>query len=143
MLKWGKHLSVGNAIIDSEHKNLLIMVNDLSAIIKTKDSAALLLALEQFEHWLCAHFENEETIARAVNYDFARNKLEHEKLLKEFQRMKKEAAAKNRSWSGSTAKQYSRFLGDWIVGHIMEEDMLMKTVLQTHDYSFTPTGLAQ
>jgi len=65
-LEWSKQLSVGNAIIDSEHKNLIVMVNSIEPIIRARDGVALSQELEQIEHWLCTHFENEERIASAV-----------------------------------------------------------------------------
>lgn len=138
MLAWDEKLSVGNATIDSEHKNLIVLVNNLSSIIKEKDCALLLQAFEQLEHSLCEHFDNEELIAKAVSFDFTKNKLEHEKVLKELRKMRDEIVALNGVWSNRTAKQYSEFLSDWITGHVLEEDMLMKPVLQTYNYNFLP-----
>lgn len=135
-LEWSKQLSVGNAIIDSEHKNLIVMVNSIEPIIRARDGVALSQELEQIEHWLCTHFENEERIASAVGFDFTKNKLEHQDLLKEFHRIKDELMAMNGIWSDKVAKQYFKFLCDWIAGHVLEEDMLMKPVLQTHEYHF-------
>lgn len=136
-LTWSKRLSVGNAIIDSEHRNLIVMINNIEQIIKAKDSSALSQEFEQIEHWLSTHFENEEKIASAVDFDFTKNKLEHQSLLKEFHRMRDELNAMNGVWSDKAAKQYFQYLCDWITGHVIEEDMLMKPVLQTHDYHFS------
>lgn len=135
-LAWSNELSVGNAIIDSEHKNLLVMVNNIEQVFKTKDIANLSHELELLENWLCTHFENEERIARAIGFDFAKNKLEHQNLLKELHRIIGELKAMNGICSDSTAKKYFQYLCDWLTGHVIEEDMLMKPVLQTHEYHF-------
>lgn len=135
-LVWSNKLSVGNATIDSEHRNLIAMINNIEPILKAKDISALSQELEQIESWLVTHFENEERIALAVGFDFTKNKLEHQILLKEFHRMRDELKAMNGMWSDRVAKQYFQFLGDWITGHVIEEDLPMKPVLQTHEYSF-------
>lgn len=74
-------LSVGNATIDIQHKNLIVMVNGIETMIKARDNFALPQALEQLEHWLCVHFTDGENIARAIKF-FASNKREHSYVLK-------------------------------------------------------------
>ncbi|HEU0233701.1 MAG TPA: hemerythrin family protein [Gallionella sp.] len=138
MQKWTDELSVGNASIDADHKKLIVMVNGVEAMIKARDGFALAQALEQLEQHLCVHFVSEEEIAQAVNFPFAENKVEHEYVLKEFQHMKTELIAKNGIWSDGAAEHYSHFLSDWITDHVVEEDMLMKPVLQTYPYDFKP-----
>lgn len=135
-LAWSNKLSVGNAIIDSEHRNLIVMINGIEATFKAGDSSALAQELEQVEYWLCAHFLNEERIAAAVGFDFARNKLEHKNLLEEFHRMKDELNAMQGMWPDKVAKRHYKYLCDWITNHVMEEDMLMKPVLAEREYNF-------
>lgn len=135
---WTKQLSVGNAVIDSEHQNLVVMIDRVESMIKAKNTSSLPQELEQIEHSLCVHFVNEERLARVVNFPFANNKQEHIFVLKEFQRMKEELLAKKGAWTDSTAIHYSNFLSNWLTDHIVREDMLMKPVLQTYDYKFWP-----
>ena len=135
---WKNQWSVGNAIIDSEHRNLLDMAYNIESIIKRGDISAALQELEQFEYWLCDHFENEEEIALAVDFDFTNNGLEHQSLLEEFHRMKDELMSHGSTLPDSAAKRYSHFLDEWLVVHILKEDMLMKPMLQTHAYDFMP-----
>lgn len=135
-LTWSDNLSVGNATIDFEHRNLMAMVNNMGLILKEDGTPALLQELEQIEYWLCTHFRNEERIALAVGVDITKSKLEHQNLLKEFHRMKNELKAMDGMWSDKSKKQYFQFLCDWITGHVIEEDMLMKPALQTHEYFF-------
>lgn len=136
---WTDELSVGNAAIDIDHKKLIVMVNGVEAMIRARDSFALPQALEQLEHHLYIHFVREEKIAEAVNFPFGKNKAEHEYVLKEFQNMKDELIAKEGIWSDDAADHYSHFLSDWIRDHVLNEDMLLKPVLQTYPYDFNPT----
>lgn len=140
---WKNQWSVGNAIIDSEHRNLLEMAYNIEAIIKKGDISAVLQELEQFEYWLCDHFENEEEIALAVNYDFFKNGLEHQSLLEEFHRMKDELMSYGNTLPDSAAKRYAHFLDEWLVVHILKEDMLMKPMLEAHAYDFMPDHKAK
>lgn len=135
---WENFWSVGNAIIDSEHRNLLVMAYNIESIIKKGDIPAALQELEQFEYWLCDHFENEEEIALAVNFDFFKNGLEHQNLLEEFHRMKDELMSYGNTLPDNAAKRYSHFLDEWLIAHILKEDMLMKPMLQAHAYDFMP-----
>ena len=135
---WKNQWNVGNAIIDSEHRNLLHMAYDVEAMIKEGNIPAIAHELEQFEYWLCDHFENEEEIALAIHFDFAQNGLEHRKLLNEFQRMKNELMSYGNTLPDSAAKRYSHFLDEWLVIHILKEDMLMKPMLQAYAYDFIP-----
>ncbi|TAN82299.1 MAG: hypothetical protein EPN14_04130 [Gallionella sp.] len=138
-LAWTNQLSVGNAIIDSEHQVLLNMVNDVERAIRKSDCFALSQAFKLLENWLCIHFANEEKIAQAINFPFDRHKLAQQFSLKELQYMKEELAAKDGLWSERAMEHYSNFLKNWVVDdHIVKFDMLMKSALQKHPYDFLP-----
>ena len=140
-LAWSEELSVGNAMIDSEHQNLIIMVNNIDRAIRAKDSSALPQAFEQLEECLCTHFANEEKMAQAITFPFTNNVLEHKYVLKSLHIIRdaiSAMAAKNGVWAEDAAEHYSAFLGDWLTNHVLNEDMLMKPILQTYPYDFTP-----
>lgn len=82
-LAWAEHLSVGNEMIDSEHKNLIVAVNSVEEAIGTGDRDALSRSFDLLDTCMYTHFRNEEKIAEAVKFPFAQNRLEHGHLLKE------------------------------------------------------------
>jgi hemerythrin-like metal-binding protein len=135
---WKNQWSVGNAIIDAEHRNLLDMAYNIESLIRTESLSTIAHELEQFEYWLCDHFENEEEIAVAIDFDFSNNGLEHQNLLEEFHRMKDELMSCGNTLPDIAAKRYSHFLDEWLVIHIINEDMLMKPMLQARAYDFIP-----
>lgn len=138
-LKWAENLSVGNAVIDAEHKNLIGMTENVGRAIGARDTLALLEAFRLLESWLCIHFINEEKIARAVAFPFGQRKQVQQYLLKELQYMRDELAIKNGLWSDSAVKHFSRSLKSWMIDeHILKMDMPMKPVLQTYGYNFLP-----
>lgn len=135
---WTKKLSVGNSIIDTEHRNLIAMINDIEFLINARDSSALLQAFEQLEHWLCIHFANEANIAQTIDYDFTQHKLAEQNLQEEICRLKDELLDKDGKWSEDEIKRYAVCLKNWLTKHIVDVDMLMKPALQNLPYDFLP-----
>lgn len=142
-LIWTKKLSVGNAFIDAEHRNLICMVNDVMHEIKARNRSMLPQAFKMLEHWLYAHFANEERIAQAVGFPFDRHKLAQQHALRELRHLRDELVTKDGIWSDGAAKHFTRSLKNWMLDeHILKLDMLMKPVLQNYDYHFLPGGEA-
>lgn len=137
-LAWSEGLSVGNATIDSEHRDLLEIINDVENAIRARDSTALPQLFEMLVNSVNVHFSDEEKIARIIGFDFAHNKLEHQYVQSELRHMREELAFNNGSWSESVAEHYSCFLGEWMIQHILQEDMLMKPTLLAHPYDLKP-----
>jgi len=138
-LKWNRQLSVGNAVIDSEHKNLIYIANNVRRAIKARSSTILSQELEHLEDWLYVHFENEGKIAQAVNYDFSQHKLAQQCWLKELWLLRNELIGKNGLWSDDAIEYFSVFMSDWMIdGHIISLDMPMKPTLQAYGYNFLP-----
>ena len=136
--EWTEYLSVGNAIIDSEHKKLIAMINDVEYMIKKRDSFALSEAFDRIARRLRIHFAHEKTIAQAIKFASTTDNLEHECMLKTIHFMRDVIAGKNGVWDEEAAEHYSEFLSDWFTDHIIKEDMLMKPALQHYPYNFKP-----
>jgi hemerythrin len=97
------------------------------------------LAFEQLERALCAHFENEEKIAQAVDFDFSKHRLAQQYGLKELRFLRDELAAKDCLWSEGAVKHFTHFLETWMIDeHIIGLDMQMCPALQAYDYEFWP-----
>lgn len=137
-LNWDEHLSVGNAMIDDEHKNLIVAVNSVEHAIGTGDRVTLAKAFDLLDTYMHIHFRHEEKIAQAVNFPFGKNKLEHMHLLNEMRYMREQLDTRNGTWPDDLVKKYSRFLSGWMTDHIIKEDMQLKPVLETHPYDFKP-----
>ncbi len=138
-LAWNKQMSVGNAVIDSDHKNLIEIVNRIRSEIRSRDTFLLSEAFVHLEDWLWIHFENEERIAQTVNFDFSGHKQEQQYALRELQHLRDELVGKGGIWSDSAVEHFNDFLKNWLIDdHIIRRDMLMKPVLQAHDYNLLP-----
>jgi hemerythrin len=137
-LTWTRQLSVGNIIIDADHKYLIEIVNSARSAIRKTNSLMLAHELERLDNWLCAHLVNEESIAEVVNFEFSKHKLEKQYALSQLKRLRAELASRS-ALSKNEIESYTVFLGEWMIdGHISTLDMQMKSALQTRDYAFWP-----
>ena len=136
---WSNHLSVGNAIIDSEHRKLISFANDAIRAIETRDSSYMDMAFKQLEWTLSAHFESEVKIARAAGLDMSKLQLTHKHVLKELQLLRYELVGTNGLWSENAVDHHSHFLKNLLIDdHIIKLDMQMSPALQTLGYQFRP-----
>ncbi len=137
-LAWAEYLSVGNDLIDGDHKKLIVAVNNVAQAIEARDRAALSKAYKLLNVLMSLHFINEEKIAKAVNIHFEENNLHHLQLMDEIKYMILKLDNLQSFWSDNVVKMYSRFLSDWIIEHIVEDDMKMKPVLENYPYDMIP-----
>lgn len=140
-LIWYEQMSVGNEMIDSEHKQILALINEVERVIRSKDSPLVSQVLQKLEDTTRSHFANEEKIASAIHFPFEEHQLEHLYILEEFENIKTELLANPEKWSESIAEHYFMFLSTWATEHILEDDMKMKPVLANYPYDFRPTDL--
>ncbi len=120
--EWNESLSVGNAMIDSHHKELIIAFNELSVAIAEKKGASqikkLLTFLKFYAEW---HFSHEESCAFKHKCAIAdQNKSAHEKFLKIFADLQVQYRESGDSEEVATRAQ--QLLGDWLVEHILKID---------------------
>lgn len=133
-----KELSVGNRILDSEHKNLHNIINVIIGLIIARDVAALLGAFELLENCLRAYFVVEENIAQAINVDFTQHGMAHQGLLNKFQCTKDELMAKNCMLSKDEEGCCIHFLRSCLIHHIKVDTKPFTIVLNTCLYDFKP-----
>ncbi len=136
-LTWTEQLSVGNATLDSEHQNLIGMINSVEHALRTGNETALSRAFKLLTDCVRLHFMNEEKIAQAVEFPVEHHKRTHQYLLKELQYIREELEAKSGMWSEGAVEHFSRILGNWLMDHLSREDVLLKPVLQSRSYDFT------
>lgn len=132
---WNEQLSVGNAVIDSDHRNLISQVNDLIHAIETRNSSNIAQAFMHLENELCRHFANEEKIARAVDFDISCHKLAQQYWLNELLFLKDLLSSGKCLWFDDAIGHFTRFLKNWMIdSHIYGMDMRMKRALQDFPY---------
>ena len=138
-LVWRDQLSVGNNVIDSDHKYLIEIINQVEQSLVTKNLIGLAKTLDDLSQYSRVHFEREEKIAEAVGYTQVPHlNQSHQELLKQLEQIRGAIDAMGREWSADTVNHFTNFLRDWLINHVIKEDLLMKPVLQKHSPHFDP-----
>jgi len=137
-LQWREQLSVGNDLIDSDHKYLIEVVNRAEESMKANNAVKLTAVLEELGRYGQTHFEREEWVARAVGYPEAEKLHEsHTKLVESLGKFKEDVGTE---WNEAAVAKLSTFLRDWLLGHLIKEDLPMKPWMLKHSPRFDPRG---
>lgn len=90
-LVWREQMSVGNTLIDNEHKYLLEQVNAVERALNTEQNHDILVeTLDHLVDYTKNHFDHEEQIQRKINYpDIEEHKREHRKIMMDLYVIKK------------------------------------------------------
>ncbi|MBI5893260.1 MAG: bacteriohemerythrin [Deltaproteobacteria bacterium] len=120
IITWSNDLSVNIKEIDSQHKRLVDLINELhDAMSVGKGNAILGKILSDLIGYTKTHFADEERIMQVNGYpDFSKNKLEHDKLTKEVEEFKNQFDA----GKAVVSIEIMKFLKNWLSNHIMKSD---------------------
>lgn len=120
MFFWDDNLSVGNAVIDDDHRHLIGLLNNLYKEMSVgKGPAALGLMLNDLVEYTRGHFKREEEVMQRMDYpEFLEHKEEHDKLARQVLEMQKEFVSGEKKLSVVLLK----FLFNWLFQHIMQVD---------------------
>jgi hemerythrin len=138
-LIWRDQMSVGNNVIDSDHRYLFDLINSVEKNLKTGNQNGLSESLNELSKYSEAHFDSEEKIAHAVGYSQATKlKQSHQDLLRKLDQMRTEISGIEYQWTLEKMDKFTQLLRDWIINHVIKEDMLMKPLFQKRSPSFDP-----
>lgn len=135
-LQWREQLSVGNDLIDSDHQGLIDIINKANHSLQSMSRAGLLSALAELDKYSRVHFTLEEKIAEAVGFpDLGQLHGSHMLLLENLNRIAHEIGEQ---WDKAAADHFGQFLRDWLINHVIKEDMLLKPYLKKFSPRFDP-----
>jgi hemerythrin len=120
---WSKELETGNALIDTQHKQLIQALNDLLAACSGgKGRAAVNTTMDFLATYTVKHFGDEEKLQLQYHYpDYAN----HKKLHDNFKKFVQDLTAQLKA-DGPTIALVSKVsfgVGDWLINHIKKEDV--------------------
>ncbi len=83
LIKWKKEFELGVPEIDTEHKELVDLINNTYAALQAQQgSSSIMEFLGEIFARISAHFALEESVMRKYKYDgYREHKAEHEQLL--------------------------------------------------------------
>ncbi|MGL4369105.1 MAG: bacteriohemerythrin [Spirochaetota bacterium] len=123
-ISWNEAMSVGVERFDSEHRQLVDMVNILNHALTVGAAQKVMIdTLDRLVKYTVIHFKHEEEYMALYDYPQIENhKKEHAVLtskVAEFQE-------RLESGKGSFSLELMVFLRDWLVNHILGTDMIYK-----------------
>jgi hemerythrin len=136
---WGEQLSVGNDILDKDHKLLIEIINQTGVHMENNDLIALKTDLQRLHEYSLEHFAREEKFAVAVGFEQASGLHQsHQMLMKRLENIRTAYMKAEKTWSPQLAQEFLEFLRNWLVDHIIREDLQMKPLLQKRSPDFAP-----
>lgn len=135
-LLWRRQLSVCNDLIDSDHQYLFEIINRAEACLNTGNAVGLTTVLDELAIYAKVHFEREELLAKSVGYPKTDQlHASHTVLTEDLKRFREETGS---VWTQSNVAKFNTFLRDWLLQHVIKEDLLMKPWLTKHSPRFDP-----
>lgn len=120
LVTWKEDYTVKNKDLDSQHKELLNILNIVKVSINNKvEEKGLNIATQRLLEYTIYHFDEEVKLLRMVEYpELDEHIKEHNYFIQEVSRFKKEYDVKKPNIS----IELIRFLTNWLVHHILEVD---------------------
>ena len=121
LMRWDNKYLVGQEVIDTDHRNLFQLINDFyDAFQETKSRRELAALLTKLVQYAEAHFRREEAIMQSNGYMLlGEHQMSHTKLYETIyalnERLMSDPAPMDRAAVA--------FLKNWLVDHVMDEDM--------------------
>ena len=135
-LQWREQLTVGNDLIDNDHKHLIAIINQAEDTLATRNLSSLKIVLNSLADYSKFHFAREELVAAAAGFPgVAQLHESHEGLMKKLTEVSQELGAE---LSDAPAQHLVQFLRDWLINHVIKEDLLMKPFLARFSPKFDP-----
>ena len=121
-VEWNEGMSVGDEAIDSDHKALLLVINELNESLGSDDADILIKEIfEKLEKYIKQHFQREERLLEQCDYsELDDHKKQHREFVEKIPELKKRLL---NSDSVEIAQEVQLFLLNWLMMHIIIDDM--------------------
>lgn len=126
IVKWTDSYSVGVRVLDEQHQHLMAMINSLHG--KYEQGVMFDVVMQMFSY-AAEHFETEEALLRKRSFTGLDRQIREHKM---FMRKATEFAGKDLS-DPVTHTQVVTFLSEWLVHHILHEDMQYREILALYE----------
>jgi hemerythrin len=121
--QWDDSLVTGHEMIDGQHKQLFVAVNDLIRTCEEgKGGAELAKSLDFLTNYTIKHFFDEEKLQQKYNYpDFVNHKGYHDNFKEVVRNLSHRLILQGAS--DSLVSEVRKQIGDWLVTHIKGQDV--------------------
>lgn len=128
---WKDAMSVGNTIIDDEHKLLICLINSVEIALKTENHGDMVRFLVRELHlYTQNHFTQEEKIMMQYKYpDYADHKKKHQEILVQLEELQDrlDKTANDDVAFLELEDDIVGMLRSWIIDHVLKVDLKIKS----------------
>lgn len=140
-LVWRDQMSVGNDLIDQDHRYLICLVNSIELVLKHGDDAEALSAfVQQLVSYTQFHFRREEMIQKKMLYpQLGAHANTHNEILTHVQKLQQDVLehhqhVKDSVWVENEREMITQrvmnLLREWVLNHLLVEDKRMEPYLR-------------
>ncbi len=130
-LEWSDGMNTGVEAIDNDHKELLSLICQISeAIDDGKTIDIIEEVFNRLENYIKLHFAREEALMHRCNYHALEQHIKiHHEFADKIPALKKHLLSTN---SLESAEEVHLFLFNWLINHILAEDMRFVQTIHEH-----------
>lgn len=125
---WTKELEIGDPVVDSEHRYLAELINNLHDQFEAgKEDLELAKMFSHLANYVRVHFENEEALMEAIQFpSLEEHRIKHKNLVDQALELSEQYMEGENNITVETLE----FLKKWAVDHIAGTDMQIKAFLK-------------
>ena len=130
IIPWSNEYELGNDFVDSQHKKLFEIVNNIgNSCLEGGDISTLSKTLDFLLQYTVQHFHDEESLQIKCNFPEYEH---HKKLHEEFEAIVSEKVSefKEKGSIKDLSDTVNEFVIAWLVNHILKEDMKIGAYLK-------------
>lgn len=117
-LQWHDELNSGIDVIDSQHRRIVDMINQLHEAQLQQDAAGVATVIEELVDYTLSHFAFEESMMEEAGYTFTRaHKRVHELFIRRVSEYRERFIR-----GEDVADELKSLLGRWLFNHILNDD---------------------
>lgn len=134
LIQWAEGLSVNVPSMDSDHRSLISLINQLASSEKIGNRRIAESVLDELFNYAIDHFDREEQFLQASGYpvaDMNKHKLQHVSFTKTIQDIRWQYL---HGFRPRINQEILFFLRDWLSKHILVEDMKYANVSSTKEF---------
>ena len=122
-IQWTPSFSVGNAVLDADHRKLIDILNQIyDAWVSNSSTLELGRLFDELMDYTDHHFSREESKLAARDFeDLDRHHAAHERLRELVHAFRSRHLAGHKA--DALTEDMAKFLKSWLMDHILEEDL--------------------
>ncbi len=138
---WRDQISVGNDLIDQDHRYLICLVNSIDLALRHEDdSESLLVFVQQLIAYTAFHFQREERIQKLAHYpQYEAHCRVHKEILGHLAQVERDVRDYHAHVQDGSlvpgerdmvAGEVMQLLRDWVLDHVLKDDKRMEPYLR-------------